>query len=140
MNPTSAARVKRHILIATSLHSATLGHNKFPAHDIRVPNLLEDVASLNKSGTPVCHGAPPRASVACTVAYHEGRGYSIFAQQRCQAAAALTDARSPVHGCGSQKLLALVPEGRVCRETLAWDAPETGAASSSGGTLPLKSS
>jgi len=125
MNPTSAARVKRHILIATSLHSATLGHNKFPAHDIRVPNLLEDVASLNKFGTPVCHGAPPRASVACTVAYHEGRGYSIFAQRRCQAAAGQGQA-APLFGQAQSSALASVPQrsprdisGRTQRP---WDA------------------
>ncbi len=94
-------RCKCHIFVATSLHSAALGGNKFPAHDIRVPNLLGG---------------------------------------RCQAAAALTDGRSPSPRVRLSKAPSPRPRGRVRKEALAWDAHKTETVSSKSGTLPLKSS
>ena len=71
------------------------------------------------------YGAPPRVSAACTVAYHKGRGYCIFAQRRCQAAAGQGQA-APLFGQAQWSALASAPQrsprdisGRTQRP---WDA------------------
>jgi hypothetical protein len=71
------------------------------------------------------YGAPPRASAACAAAYHEGRGYSIFAQRHCQATAGQGQA-APLFGQAQWSALASVPQqsprdisGRTQRP---WDA------------------
>jgi hypothetical protein len=57
----------------------------------------------------VLYGAPPRASAVYTVAYHEGRGYFIFAQRHCQATAGRGQA-APLFGQAQRSALASVPQ------------------------------
>jgi hypothetical protein len=62
--------------------------------------------SHNHSTSP---GAPPRASAACTVAYHEGRGYSIFARRHRRTTAGQGQA-APLFGQTRSSALASVPQ------------------------------